>query len=75
MTLMGLLGRKTSTQRSFGHLSRSLAGIIGRKNAQPELNMSQDKTNKIACAPSEDSDQPGHLPSQIRVFAVCSIGN
>ena len=26
-----------------------------------------DKTNKMACAPSEDSDQPGHLPSLIRV--------
>ena len=23
------------------------------------------------CAPSEDSDQPGHLPSLIRIFAVC----
>ena len=31
----------------------------------------RDKTNKMACAPSEDSDQPGHLPSLIRVFAVC----
>ena len=30
----------------------------------------QDKTNKMACAPSEDSDQPGHPPSLIRVFAV-----
>ena len=29
-----------------------------------------DKTNKIACAPSEDSDQPGHPPSMIRVFAA-----
>ena len=29
-----------------------------------------DKTNKMACAPSEDSDQPGHPPSMIRVFAV-----
>ena len=29
-----------------------------------------DKTNKIACAPSKDSDQPGHPPSLIRVFAV-----
>ena len=29
-----------------------------------------DKTNKVACAPSEDSDQPGYLPSLIRVFAV-----
>ena len=32
---------------------------------------SHDKTNKMACAPSEDPDQPGHPPSLIRVFAVC----
>ena len=24
---------------------------------------SHDKTNKMACSPSEDSDQPGHPPS------------
>ena len=30
----------------------------------------RDKTNKVACVPSEDSDQPGHLPSLIRIFAV-----
>ena len=29
-----------------------------------------DKSNQIACAPSKDSDQPGHPPSLIRVFAV-----
>ena len=29
-----------------------------------------DKANKVACAPSEDSDQPGHPPSLIRVFTV-----
>ena len=34
-----------------------------------------DKTNKMTCAPSEDSDQPGHPPSLIRVFAVHSIGS
>ena len=34
----------------------------------------RDKTNKIACAPSENSDQPGHPPSLIRVFAVRSMG-
>ena len=33
-----------------------------------------DKTNKMT-APSEDSDQPGHPPSLIRVFAVRSMGN
>ena len=27
------------------------------------------------CAPSEDSDQPGQLPSLIRVFGVCSMGS
>ena len=30
----------------------------------------RDKTNKMACAPSEDSDQPGHPPSLFRLFAV-----
>ena len=29
-----------------------------------------DKTNRTTCLPSEDSDQPGHPPSLIRVFAV-----
>ena len=29
-----------------------------------------DKTNKLACAPSEDSDQPENPPSLIRVFIV-----
>ena len=29
-----------------------------------------DKTIKMICAPSEDSDQPGHSPSLIRVSAV-----
>ena len=27
-----------------------------------------DKTNKMACVPSEDSDQPGHLPNPIRIL-------
>ena len=28
------------------------------------------KPTKMACAPSEDSDQPGHPPSLISVFAI-----
>ena len=28
-----------------------------------------DKTYKMTCVPSEDSDQPGHLPRLIRVDA------
>ena len=35
----------------------------------------RDKTNKMACAPSEDSDQPGHPPSLIRIFAVRLMGS
>ena len=31
------------------------------------------KTNIMTCAPSEDSDQPVHPPSLIRVFAVRSV--
>ena len=29
-----------------------------------------DKTNKVVCTPSEDSDQPRHPPCLTRVFAV-----
>ena len=29
----------------------------------------------MICVPSEDSDQPGHPPSLIRVFAVRSVGS
>ena len=31
------------------------------------------KANKMICAPSEDSDQPGHLANLIRVFAMRSM--
>ena len=34
-----------------------------------------DKTNKMTYAPREDSDQPGHPPSLIRVFAVRQVGS
>ena len=40
---------------------------------QPQMSTNEpphDRTNNMACAPSEDSDQPGHPPSLIRVFAV-----
>ena len=43
--------------------------IYRRKKNEPP----QDQTNKMACAPSEDSDQPGHPPSLIRVFGVCMM--
>ena len=40
--------------------------FLDNKNEPPH-----DKNNKLTCAPSKDSDQPGHPPSLIRVFAVC----
>ena len=48
---------------SFGTSKLSFAA--GLRNGRPH-----DNTNKMECAPSEDSDQPGHPPSLIRVFAV-----
>ena len=44
------------------------ASKTGLRNKKFDL--PHDKTNKMACAASEDSDQPGHLPSLIRVLAV-----
>ena len=34
------------------------------------LEPAHNKTNQMACVPSKDTDQPGHQPSLIRVFAV-----
>ena len=50
-------------------------GTLGIKGLTKKENISlfeppHDKTNKMACAPSEDSDQTGHPSSLIRVFAV-----
>ena len=32
---------------------------------QKQFEPPHDKTNKMACIPSKDSDKPGHLPSLI----------
>ena len=42
-------------------------------DALSECEPPHDKTNKMAFVPSEDSDQSGHPPSLIRVFAVRSM--
>ena len=39
------------------------------------FNLNQWDSKKMACVPSEDSDQPGHAPSLIRVFSVCWMGS
>ena len=45
------------------HISKSCS--CSTENEPPH-----DKTNKMACAPSEDSDQPAHPPSLITVFSI-----
>ena len=40
--------------------------LVYSSSFQPQ----HDKTNKMTCAPSEDSAQPGHPPSLISVFVV-----
>ena len=45
----------------------SLHSLANCKSLEPQ----HDKTNEMICVPSEDSDQPGHPTSLIRVFAVC----
>ena len=44
-----------------------LTGFASCKWNEPH----HDKTSNMACASSKDSDQPGHPPSLIRIFAVC----
>ena len=55
-------------QRSF---CRVLAHIYSRQFIIFELE--HDKTSKIICALSEDSNQPGHLRSLIRIFFAVSL--
>ena len=72
---------KLSTTPKTQKLDRTCRGSISssyslkesynfKRNEPPH-----DKTNKMTCAPSEDSEQPGHLPNLIRVFAMRSMGS
>ena len=51
--------------------------VDASETTQRLINESQhDKTNKMTCASSEDSAQPGHPPSLISLlFAVRSMGS
>ena len=52
------------------HFIRWIIKLIGWKIvAVSSFELPHDKTNKMTCAPSFDSDQPGHPPSLFRVFA------
>ena len=60
-----IVGPIISKSSSFCTRNRVYTMIMAKINE-----LRQDKTNKIACAPSEDPDQPRHPPSWIRVFVV-----
>ena len=49
--------------------------VLHKKKKKKKREPPHDNTNKLACAPSEDSDQPGHPPSLIRVFTERSMGS
>ena len=60
---------KTAQVKSQGGSSFPTDGhkaILNKLNSKSKTN----RTNKMACVPSEDSNQPGNQPSLIRVFAV-----
>ena len=42
----------------------------GVPSANKVIEPQHDKTNKMTCAASEDSDQPGRSASLIKIFAV-----
>ena len=44
--------------------------VWGLGEIRTKMSHHMDKTNNIACAPSEDSGQPEHPLSLIRIYAV-----
>ena len=67
--------KKTAKSQVSQHICTYLPGpsLFAHTTHDPEL--PHDKTNEMACVPSEDSDQPGHPPSLISVFTVHSVGS
>ena len=64
---------KFSETESVRNSSTNTVMILSIRKTGPGNSITEPphhKTNKMACAPSEDSDQPGHPPSLIRVFPV-----
>ena len=69
----GSYSTNKSKHMTYAHIFYSLKlrliqklKLFSEENYEPP----HDKINKMACANSEDSDQPGHLPSLIWVFAI-----
>ena len=61
---LSLLNRLSQTESNFGRISFQI--ILWKWSLTRKMSRLMTKTNKIARAPSEDPDQPGHPPSLIR---------
>ena len=57
------------------HFKRLCYFTIEPRHDKKKQKKKKKKKKQSDCAPSEDSDQPGHPPSLIRVFAVHSTGS
>ena len=51
----------------LGFTAKEVIYLDGYNTFEPR----HDKTNKVVVRPSADSDQPGHPPSLVRLFAKC----
>ena len=61
---------KSVAKRSHCICNRSFTEMNKQQKTLCKYEPLHDKTNKMVCAPNEDSDQPGHPPILIRVFTV-----
>ena len=53
------------------HLQKNRIRELPEVSVVKTSELVHDNNNKMACGPIEDSDQPMHTPSPVRVFAVC----
>ena len=73
---IALMGHKQLTYRQIKHYD-----IWDQSNDRIKcrffdlIEPQHDKSNKMTCAASDDSDQPGPQPSLIRAFAVRMLGS
>ena len=65
-----IVGSKIIVARKIIHCQNTEISSILQSYKTVLFELKQDKTNIVTCAPSKDSDQPGWMPSLIRVFAV-----
>ena len=70
-TISHIQGRATATHKvQFTYMKIRESNINTLKSEKNANEPPHVKTNKMTCVPSKDSDQSGHPPSLIRVFAV-----